>query len=68
MIFNKRETPGETIKALRECRGLTQNDVAGVLGVDKSAISRYECGTRKMTVERYEEILEALSAGLLIRC
>ena len=68
MIFNKRETPGETIKALREYRGLTQNDVAGVLGVDKSAISRYECGTRKMTVERYEEILEALSAGILIRC
>ena len=68
MIFNKIETPGETIKALRECRGLTQNDVAVVLGVDKSAISRYECGTRKMTVERYEEILEALSAGILIRC
>lgn len=67
MIFDKRDTPGETIKALRETRRLTQADVAGLLGTTVSSISRYEHGSRKMTVERYEEILDILSAGLLIR-
>lgn len=68
MIFDKQGTPGETIKLLRECRGMTQADVARLLGTNPSAVSRYENGSRKMTVERYEQILGILSAGLLIRC
>lgn len=41
MILEKR-SPGETIKAIRKKRGMTQRDVADTLGTTVSSVSRYE--------------------------
>ena len=66
MILEKR-SPGETIKAIREKRGMTQKDVVDTLGTTVSSLSRYESGSRLMSVERFEEILDILSAEYTVR-
>ena len=66
MMLEKR-SPGETIKAIRKKRGMTQRDVADTLGTTVSSVSRYESGSRLMSVERFEEILDILSAEYTVR-
>lgn len=58
----KQRTPGEMIKEIRLERGLTQTDVAAAVGVTKATISKYENGSRQITVKRFEEVLQALDA------
>ena len=41
---------GATLRATRIARGVTQADLARQLGVDRVTISRYEAGSRPMTV------------------
>lgn len=67
MIYDRPNTPGATIRDIRKIRGMKQSDLAQSLGVSKACISRYENGSRQMTVERYMQILTELSAGLLVR-
>jgi transcriptional regulator with XRE-family HTH domain len=50
------DTIGQRLKALRERADLRQADVGAVLGIDGSAVSRIEAGTRQ---------LNAFEAGLL---
>lgn len=33
---------GKRLKALRECRGLTQRKLAEILGIEERSVSRYE--------------------------
>lgn len=66
MILEKRP-PGETIKVIREKRGYTQQEIADRLGTTAGSISRYESGNRQMTVDRYEQILDILSAVYTVR-
>ena len=33
---------GERLKALRECRRLTQKQLANILGIEERSVSRYE--------------------------
>lgn len=51
---------GHKIRDLREERGLSQKDLADKLNMTRSAISKVEHGTRKITLERLGRILEAL--------
>lgn len=62
-----RKAPGETIKELRKKRGLKQKEVAESLGLTEACISRYENGSRQMTVERYEQILNVLGAVYAVK-
>lgn len=62
-----RKTPGEIIKELRKRKGLKQKEVAEAVGLTEACISRYENGSRKMTAERYERILEALGAACIVQ-
>lgn len=41
----------EILKALREDRDITQKEIADVLGVKQSAISKYEQGIREYKIE-----------------
>jgi transcriptional regulator with XRE-family HTH domain len=41
---------GTALRAIRVARGVTQEDLARLLGVDRVTISRYEAGTRPMTI------------------
>ena len=45
---------------LRESVGLSQTDIARALGVDQSAVSRWERGTRNPPGRRAVELLELL--------
>ena len=52
-------------RALREMAGLTQAELAAVLGVDRAAVSRYETGDRSPKAgiaERYVDALERLAS------
>lgn len=48
------------LKAERVAKGLEQSDVAELVGIDRSAYSRYETGTRGMTVELLCDIAATL--------
>ena len=48
------------LKAERVANGLEQSDIAELVGIDRSAYSRYETGTRGMTVELLCDIAATL--------
>jgi DNA-binding transcriptional regulator YiaG len=51
----QRELPGPAIRReLREAAGLTQRDVAHVVGVDEATVSRWESGARDPRGRRRE--------------
>ncbi len=56
--------PPAARRQLRERLGLTQEDIAEALGVDRASISRYEAGARVPRgpiAEAYIELLERLA-------
>ena len=61
-----REMPAPPIRrALREHHGLSQGEVAALLGVDRASVSRYESGERSprpSVAERYLDLLERLAS------
>lgn len=56
----------ESITEMREEAGYSQVDLAKASGISKSAISRYESGTRTMTIDSYLKIVEACGHQLQI--
>lgn len=54
-------TIGDSIRAARKSRGLTQNELAHAMGITGSAIGQYECGVRTPKYETVERIASALS-------
>ena len=63
----KRRLPNPTIRRmLREEAGLTQQDIAETVGVKRSAVSRWEAGTRSPrspAADRYADVLRGLAAA-----
>lgn len=47
---------GDNIKTLRLAKGLTQLELAEILGTSRSSISLYETGKRKPTVEGLSQL------------
>ena len=56
---------GEALKKLRLQRGLTQQDVADVMGVTKSTISKYEKGLRNLSADHIEKLSGLFGADRL---
>lgn len=54
-------TIGDSIRAARKSRGLTQNELAHAMGITGAAIGQYECGIRIPKYETVERIASALS-------
>lgn len=52
------------IKALRKTRGLTQEQLAEQLGVQRATISNYEIGRRSPHIKELEKIASALGVSL----
>lgn len=48
----------DNIKAIREEKGLKQIEVADHIGVDKSAYSKIEKGTRSLTVDELQKMAQ----------
>ena len=60
-----RDAIGRRIKALREARGLSQDDVASLLGFnDRQTVSTIETGTRRVTAQELLLAAEKLGAPL----
>lgn len=55
---------GENIKNMRRKKGLTQEELGGLLGVGKSAVSRWENGEREVTLATMRGIAVALDVPL----
>jgi len=55
---------GENIKNIRRRKGLTQEELGGLLGVGKSAVSRWESGEREVTLATMRSIAAALDVPL----
>ncbi|NTW97115.1 MAG: helix-turn-helix transcriptional regulator [Oscillochloris sp.] len=51
---------GAALRAARLSRGLRQEDLAELLGVDRSTIARYESGTRSMSVATLLQVAQLL--------
>lgn len=63
----ERMSPGETIKQIRLKRGRTQREVADAIGASIATISRWEKGDRRIPVQRFEQVLEFLSAEYTVK-
>ncbi|HIT15454.1 MAG TPA: helix-turn-helix transcriptional regulator [Candidatus Avimuribaculum pullicola] len=50
------QTVGENLKKIREISGFTQEQVAKSIGIERSAYSNYETGTREVPYEVIEKI------------
>lgn len=59
-------TIGETIKKLRLSQGLEQKELAFLAGYDKSTISKYERGVRRLFFDNVCDLLDALGYELVI--
>lgn len=55
---------GKKIKTLRKTRGLSQEDLALKLGMQRSTISNYEIGRRSPSLRELEKISDILGVGL----
>ena len=55
---------GRTLRTIRELRGMTQEQLAEMVGVDPSAISNYERGVIRPPVARLDQIRTALDVPL----
>lgn len=56
----------QLLKRLRMDKGLSAKDLQFISGVSVSAISRWERGERIPDVQRFEQVLNALGAQLVI--
>ena len=54
---------GEKIRDRRNTLGLSQHDVADILGIGDNSVSRYENGTREMSVSVFCQFVAALGAA-----
>jgi transcriptional regulator with XRE-family HTH domain len=52
------------IRHFRQARGMSQEDLAGEAGLDRTYISGVECGVRNITLDSLELIILALSVKM----
>lgn len=56
--MSERETIARNLKIMRTAGGYTQDEVAGYLGVGRSAYSNYEAGDREVPLEYIEKVAD----------
>jgi transcriptional regulator with XRE-family HTH domain len=57
---------GSEIRTIRESKGLSQRELAELIGSDQKQIYRWETGKQGITVERLEQIARALKTKFVI--
>lgn len=67
MLITKTEAmaPGEMIREKRKEMGMTQSDLAKIIGTDPATISRWETGSRELTIAAYEKIMKVLGVEIV---
>jgi len=57
---------GSEIRTIRESKGLSQRELAELIGSDQKQIYRWETGKQDITVERLERIAKVLKTKFVI--
>jgi len=57
---------GNKIREAREAQGMSQDDLADVMGTSRQLVSRHESGTQEMKISTYFQFLDALNATQLL--
>lgn len=57
---------GETIKVLREIRGITQAELSEKAGISESHMNKIEAGARRPGFNTYLRIIEVLGVDMVI--
>lgn len=57
---SEKEKLGSRIKAYRKARGISQEQLAEMIGIEPKHVSRLEVGTSYPTIDRLEKIARAL--------
>ncbi|WP_336154506.1 XRE family transcriptional regulator [Fusobacterium polymorphum] len=55
---------GKMIKELRIKKNISQEGLANILSVNRATIANYESGRRALTIDKLEELLDALDTSL----
>ena len=53
-----------TLKQLRESKGISQTQLANLVGLKQTTISQYENGSRKPNLNKAKKIADALNISL----
>lgn len=56
---------GSNVRMVREAAGISQTELANRIGSNKSAVSRYENGTQKPSLDTLMRVADALSVDLI---
>lgn len=54
---------GQKIKALREAKGMSQQQLANKVGGDRQYINKVELGKKNPTIKYLEKVIDALEAS-----
>jgi transcriptional regulator with XRE-family HTH domain len=57
---------GQLIRETRKARGMTQMDLAELLGVSYQQVQKYEKGNENISVERLQQIARALNVPITL--
>ena len=58
---------GETIRILREVRGMTRAQLSEIAGISESHLNKIEAGTRQPGINTYQKIMEVLGAEVVMK-
>lgn len=61
------EEYGPAIRRIREARGLSQEQLAQLMGIDQRTISRWEVGPNLVNPVNFLKVITALDSIILIR-
>lgn len=63
-VLLRRRRVGYRIRSVREDRGLSQEALAGLAGLDRKTVNRIERGTRSPNVDQLAVLAEALAVPI----
>ena len=64
---SSRERIGLSIKSVRQCKGLTQEQLAELSGMSRTTISKIEAGKFNASIDLIEKLIKPLGAELDIK-
>ncbi|RZM26574.1 MAG: XRE family transcriptional regulator [Pedobacter sp.] len=65
-MSDAKEVIGQLIRDTRKSKGMTQQDLAGKLGVTRHQVAKYESGTKNMTLETIQRLSTELGVSFTI--
>jgi transcriptional regulator with XRE-family HTH domain len=67
IVINSVEDYGPALRQAREAQGLSQKQLADIMGVDQREVSRWEIGPNLVSPRNFLKAMSALNCTLLVR-